>query len=68
MPQVRQLSVQPEAAVYSGPSQRTSRVTLRTIRTKYDAGEPLTMVTAYDYPSALHVSIVRFRYSRVPYS
>ncbi|GFR46950.1 hypothetical protein Agub_g8599 [Astrephomene gubernaculifera] len=51
----RPLSVQPEAAVYAGPSPRTARVTLRTIRKKYDAGEPLTMVTAYDYPSAVHV-------------
>ncbi|EFJ50554.1 hypothetical protein VOLCADRAFT_103773 [Volvox carteri f. nagariensis] len=55
-PPRRQLSVQPEAAVYSGPSPRNpSRVTLRTIRKKYELGEPLTMVTAYDYPSAVHV-------------
>ncbi|GLC54907.1 3-methyl-2-oxobutanoate hydroxymethyltransferase 1, mitochondrial [Pleodorina starrii] len=55
-PSRRQMSVQPEAAVYSGPSARTpSRVTLRTIRKKYESGEPLTMVTAYDYPSAVHV-------------
>ncbi|KXZ55987.1 hypothetical protein GPECTOR_2g1539 [Gonium pectorale] len=52
----RQLSVQPEAAVYSGPAPRgPSRVTLRTIRKKYESGEPLSMVTAYDYPSAVHV-------------
>ncbi|GIL47673.1 hypothetical protein Vafri_4438 [Volvox africanus] len=52
----RQMSVQPEAAVYSGPSPRSpTRVTLRTIRKKYESGEPLSMVTAYDYPSAVHV-------------
>ncbi|GIL70097.1 hypothetical protein Vretimale_3307 [Volvox reticuliferus] len=52
----RHMSVQPEAAVYSGPSPRSpARVTLRTIRKKYETGEPLTMVTAYDYPSAVHV-------------
>jgi hypothetical protein len=53
---VRPLSVQPEAAVYMGPAPRgPSRVTLRTLRKKYDLGEPLSMVTAYDYPSAVHV-------------
>eukprot|EP00198_Chlamydomonas_reinhardtii_P001511 XP_001690847.1 ketopantoate hydroxymethyltransferase [Chlamydomonas reinhardtii] len=53
---VRQLSVQPEATVYAGPSPRNpARVTLRTIRKKYEQGEQLTMVTAYDYPSAVHV-------------
>ncbi|GLI58998.1 hypothetical protein VaNZ11_000821 [Volvox africanus] len=52
----RQMSVQPEAAVYSGPSPRSpARVTLRIIRKKYESGEPLSMVTAYDYPSAVHV-------------
>lgn len=30
-------------------------MTLRTLRKKYDLGEPLSMVTAYDYPSAVHV-------------
>jgi 3-methyl-2-oxobutanoate hydroxymethyltransferase len=49
-----------------GPSSSTStsgpaspphrpRVTLRTLRAKYAAGERITMVTAYDYPSATHV-------------
>ena len=42
--------------MYSGPkSPGPQRVTLRTLREKYARGEPLTMVTAYDYPSAVHV-------------
>lgn len=44
-------------AVYGGPSTSPSdRVTLRTLRGKYARGEKITMVTAYDYPSATHVS------------
>lgn len=31
--------------------------TLRTLRTQYEAGTPLTMLTAYDYPSALHADL-----------
>ena len=48
----------PEATVYSGPQdqERIKRITLRTIRQKFLKGEPLSMVTAYDYPSAVHVS------------
>jgi 3-methyl-2-oxobutanoate hydroxymethyltransferase len=43
-------------AVYGGPSTAPSdRVTLRTLRAKYKRGEKITMVTAYDYPSATHV-------------
>ncbi|KAK9826800.1 hypothetical protein WJX81_002217 [Elliptochloris bilobata] len=46
----------PEHTVYSGPqSAPARRVTLRTLRAKHARGEPLTMVTAYDYPSAVHV-------------
>ena len=42
--------------MYSGPTtQSTKRVTLRSLRKKYAAKDPLTMVTAYDYPSAVHV-------------
>ena len=49
-------SVQPEHTVYSGPQTAPPRrVTLRTVRAKHARGEPLTMVTAYDYPSAVHV-------------
>ena len=50
-------SIQPADTVYSGPqSAPPRRVTLRTIRQMYAKNEPLSMVTAYDYPSAVHVS------------
>lgn len=53
---VRCGSSKPADVVYSGPSAPPpARVTLRTLRRKYARGEPLTMVTAYDYPSAVHV-------------
>lgn len=43
----------------SGPSSPSpKRVTLRTLRDKYVRGEPISMVTAYDYPSAVHVRSV----------
>ncbi|KAL4518179.1 hypothetical protein Ndes2526B_g01389 [Nannochloris sp. 'desiccata'] len=49
-------SNQPEHAVYSGPTTSSpKRVTLRTLRDKYLKGIPISMVTAYDYPSAVHV-------------
>lgn len=52
----RWLSNKPEHTVYSGPSAPSPRrVTLRTLRDKYKRGEPISMVTAYDYPSAVHV-------------
>lgn len=53
----RMFSSLPENTVYAGPQSKsaTNRVTLRTIRQKYLAGDPLSMVTAYDYPSAVHV-------------
>lgn len=65
------MSIKPDAVVYGGPQARDAaggapsstsasttsrpRVTLRTLRAKYAAGERITMVTAYDYPSATHV-------------
>lgn len=47
----------PDAAVYSGPVSPSSvkRFTLRQLRSKYAAGKPISMLTAYDYPSAVHV-------------
>ena len=46
----------PDATVYSGPTTADrKRVTLRHIRKKYLEGGKLSMVTAYDYPSAKHV-------------
>lgn len=59
----RMASVQPEDTVYSGPqSAPPRRVTLRTIRQMYAKNEPLSMVTAYDYPSAVHVSSASCHY------
>lgn len=55
--QTRSLSNKPENTVYGGPSASVpKRVTLRTLRDKYVNGVPISMVTAYDYPSAVHVS------------
>ncbi|KAK1279059.1 hypothetical protein QJS04_geneDACA014758 [Acorus gramineus] len=48
----------PEDAVYGGPKEQTlssGRTTLNHLRQKYYRGQPITMVTAYDYPSAVHV-------------
>ncbi|CAO2205097.1 unnamed protein product [Urochloa humidicola] len=66
LPSWRLLSHAPETAVYGGggaaqqgqgeaapPPARP--VTLATLRGKYRRGEPITMVTAYDYSSAVHV-------------
>jgi hypothetical protein len=33
----------------------TNRVSLTTLHEKYKRGEPITAITAYDYPSAVHV-------------
>ncbi|KAL4340018.1 hypothetical protein GQ457_08G022660 [Hibiscus cannabinus] len=49
----------PENTVYSGPTPQTTdqRVTLNQLKQKYRKGEPITVVTAYDYPSAVHLDI-----------
>jgi 3-methyl-2-oxobutanoate hydroxymethyltransferase len=53
---IRHLSNKPENTIYGGPTSPTpKRVTLRTLRSKFTQGRPLSMVTAYDYPSAVHV-------------
>jgi len=54
-------STRPEASVYGGPASPVKPVTLRTLRGKYEKGVPITMVTAYDYPSGVHVRSVRPR-------
>ena len=42
--------------IYSGPqAPLPAQVTLRTLQQKHAAAEPISMVTAYDYPSAVHV-------------
>ena len=53
----RLLSNVPESTVYGGPRPQESsaarRVTVTTLRGKHRRGEPITVVTAYDYPSAV---------------
>ncbi|KAK9074267.1 hypothetical protein SSX86_006864 [Deinandra increscens subsp. villosa] len=54
---VRRMSNMPEDTVYGGPKPQNpdERVTLTTLRKKHRKGEAITMVTAYDYPSAVHL-------------
>ena len=40
----------------SGQLRTHSRVTVKSLQEKYQQGQPITAVTAYDYPSAVHVS------------
>lgn len=49
----------PENTVYSGPTSQSSekRVTLTYLKQKYRKGEAITLVTAYDYPSAVHLDM-----------
>jgi 3-methyl-2-oxobutanoate hydroxymethyltransferase len=57
----RLLSNVPESTIYGGPSPQESAaarrmtVTVTTLRGKHRRGEPISMVTAYDYSSAVHV-------------
>lgn len=55
----RLLSNIPESTVYGGPKTQAPgpRVTLNHLRQKHRRGDPITMVTAYDYPSAVQVDI-----------
>ncbi|GMJ01392.1 ketopantoate hydroxymethyltransferase 1 [Hibiscus trionum] len=54
---IRRLSNVPENTVYGGPKPQTpnQRMTLNQLKQKYKKGEPITVVTAYDYPSAVHL-------------
>ncbi|OVA02111.1 Ketopantoate hydroxymethyltransferase [Macleaya cordata] len=54
---LRYLSNIPENTVYGGPKPQNpnQRVTLTHLKQKHKKGEPITMVTAYDYPSAVHL-------------
>lgn len=48
----------PENTVYGGPQTPSAqRVTLNQLLSKYRKGEPISVVTAYDYPSAVHVDL-----------
>ncbi|XP_008795028.2 3-methyl-2-oxobutanoate hydroxymethyltransferase 1, mitochondrial-like [Phoenix dactylifera] len=53
----RLMSNMPENTVYGGPKPQSPnrRVTVTHLRQKHQRGEPITMVTAYDYPSAVHI-------------
>jgi hypothetical protein len=54
----RLFSSKPDSSVYGGPkTQNPQRQTLRTLRKAYKDGVKLSMVTAYDYPSAVHVRL-----------
>lgn len=54
--QARAMSTGAEGVVYAGPQAPSpKKVTIRVLRSKYAKKEPITMVTAYDYPSAVHV-------------
>jgi 3-methyl-2-oxobutanoate hydroxymethyltransferase len=55
--QVRSMSNLPESTVYGGPKSRSpwKRITLRQLGLKYEKKQAITVVTAYDYPSAVHV-------------
>ncbi|GAB2271761.1 3-methyl-2-oxobutanoate hydroxymethyltransferase 1, mitochondrial [Dionaea muscipula] len=54
---IRAMSNVPENTVYGGPKPQNpnQRVTLAHLRQKHRKGEPITMVTSYDYPSAVHI-------------
>ncbi|CAA0842550.1 3-methyl-2-oxobutanoate hydroxymethyltransferase 1- mitochondrial [Striga hermonthica] len=54
---LRRMSNVPENTVYGGPKPQnhTQRVTLTHLRQKHRKGEPISMVTAYDYPAAVHL-------------
>ncbi|KAL5974933.1 3-methyl-2-oxobutanoate hydroxymethyltransferase 1, mitochondrial [Asimina triloba] len=54
---IMMMSNVPENTVYGGPKPQTpnQRVTLKHLQQKHAKGEPITMVTAYDYPSAVHL-------------
>lgn len=60
--QVRCMSNLPESTVYGGPKSKSpwKRVTLRHLNVKYDTKQPITVVTAYDYPSGAQITLSFF--------
>ncbi|KAL4373475.1 hypothetical protein HN51_007364 [Arachis hypogaea] len=56
---IRSMSNIPENTVYSGPTSQTpnQRTTLAQLRQKYKNLKPISMITAYDYPSAVHIDM-----------
>lgn len=57
--QVRCMSNLPESTVYGGPKHKSpwKRVTLRNLNVKYETKQPITVVTAYDYPSGAPITL-----------
>ncbi|KAL2892114.1 3-methyl-2-oxobutanoate hydroxymethyltransferase 1 mitochondrial [Bienertia sinuspersici] len=55
----RKMSNIPENTVYGGPKPQTpdQRITLAHLKQKHKKGDPITMVTSYDYPSAVQLDI-----------
>ncbi|CAN6485644.1 unnamed protein product [Victoria cruziana] len=53
----RMMSNVPIESVYGGPKPQSpwERITLKHLNLMYLKGKPITMVTAYDYPSAVHL-------------
>lgn len=56
---IRFMSNLPENSVYGGPKPQSpnQRITLTQIRQKHQRSQPITVVTAYDYPSAVHLDM-----------
>ena len=54
---LRYMSNVPEDTVYGGPKPQNpnQRVTLTHLKQKHRKSQPITVVTAYDYPSAVHL-------------
>ncbi|KAF8379597.1 hypothetical protein HHK36_029038 [Tetracentron sinense] len=54
---LRKMSNVPENTVYGGPKPQNpnQRITLTHLKQKHQKNEPITVVTAYDYPSAVHL-------------
>ncbi|XP_010247885.1 PREDICTED: 3-methyl-2-oxobutanoate hydroxymethyltransferase 1, mitochondrial-like isoform X2 [Nelumbo nucifera] len=57
---LRRMSNVPENSVYGGPKPQNpnNRITVTHLKQKHRKGEPITVVTAYDYPSAVHLDEV----------
>lgn len=48
-------SSKPKPTITAAPAPPHKNITLHSLAAKTNRGEPITMVTAYDYPSAVHV-------------
>lgn len=55
----------PESTVYGGPKSKSpwKRVTLRNLNVKYEMKQPITVVTAYDYPSGEQITLFLFTFA-----